>query len=79
MKGRVRIYRLLLIALRIYKTTGLESLCLIRVSNGGLIWQRIRMILMKLLHRFLRVWIPFLSAKTVVGKRYTLMIQLYFH
>ena len=32
-------------------------MCLIRVSNGGLIWQRIRMILMKLLHRFLRVWI----------------------
>ena len=29
-------------------------MCLIRVSNGGLIWQRIRMILMKLLHRFLR-------------------------
>ena len=42
-------------------------MCLIRVSNGGLIWQRIRMILMKLLHRFLRVWIPFYQL-TVVGE-----------
>ena len=42
-------------------------MCLIRVSNGGLIWQRIRMILMKLLHRF-KGMDSFLSAKTVVGE-----------
>ena len=43
-------------------------MCLIRVSNGGLIWQRIRMILMKLLHSLFKGMDSFLSAKTVVGE-----------
>lgn len=43
-------------------------MCLIRVSNGGLIWQRIRMILNETVASLFKGMDSFLSAKTVVGE-----------